>query len=180
MHQPWGDRFYVGPYPRRSFWDGTPDNSFSMMPGIYSYSYHMFDDGSVVVGGGADSYEGEDGELHFYDIMKVDPTGALDTTWALRTINYTGNQGYVSSIVELDDGRSMFSGTIYAYGNVPTGHIVRTFADGSLDPSFNTTIIRGYAHDILEDDDGKLLAVGEFGVIGEPDTLYCIRLLTNG
>jgi hypothetical protein len=183
---PWRNRFYTGPYARRHFADGAIDYSFNLgasannyVMSVYPYSYHVYEDGSVLLSGAHTLYDA-DTVAHDVNVVRMDSTGNFDPSFAPRTINYNGNYSYMGLTKAISGDRFILSGTIFAYEGVPTGRIVRIHANGELDTTFMTTANWGYGYDCLEQPDGKLLVVGAFTFDGDPDTLNVVRLMPDG
>lgn len=92
-------------------------------------------DGSAIAGGNFSSANG----VNRGNIARVNPAGGLDAAYSLGQ----GFNDVVRSVVLQADGRALVGGLFTSYddgagnGFLPSGHIARLNADGSLDAAFN-------------------------------------------
>ena len=177
----------------------------------YLNSIASLPDGRLVVGGGFSSYDTHRGEIHNISILNKD--ASLDTT-VVRTFLTQDtvpafNGGVDGNIVKL----FVYGNTITAVGNftwylrhrygesdyrmerdslitdsIEVRNVIRFFADGSLDSSFNYNyqqhrsnigpngpVMGGYMQD-----DGKLILVGNFTKYNNEQVNFIVRLNKYG
>ena len=183
---PWNDRIYVanGQAVRRLWTDGVEDDAFNMLASWDEFipaqlgNYHIYPDGKVLICGShllSDTVHGFDG---YYNLIWFTNTGRLDTTRTHRACD-----GFIYRIFPLPDGKFLLSGSWTAYDGHPTPNstrLIRVFADGSLDTTFQAPFDFGRPSFHLPLADGKHLVSGIFGFTNDEDTLQIARLLPDG
>ena len=182
----WGDRFYVGvgQTVRRRHISGALDTEFINMDlgpyfsSLFYGDYHVFPDGSLVMGGKhilSDSIRGFEGG---YNFIWFTNSGYLDTT----KVHRQGN-GTVNTICRLPDGKFVVSCGLCTLqeGQPIDMKVFRLHADGALDTSFQSPIDWGDARTITALDDGRLLVSGLFKASSfSSDSLHFVRLMPDG
>ena len=182
----WEDKFYVGvgQTVRRRHISGALDTEFINMDlgpyfsSLFYGDYHVFPDGSLVIGGKhilSDSIRGFEGG---YNFIWFTNTGYLDTT----RVHRKGN-GTVNTICPLPDGKFVISCGLCTLqeGEPIDRKVFRLHADGALDESFQSPIDWGDARTITALDDGRLLVSGLFKASSfSSDSLHFVRLMPDG
>lgn len=183
--EPWQDHYYVS-YTlgvRRLQLDGARDWSFDMDGADYFTAgqmgdYHLYDDGSVVITGDhllSDTIRGFEG---YHQLIWFTNEGKLDTTRIHRRCD-----GFVYRIFPLPDGKFLLSGNWTEYEGTPmpnSTRLIRVFADGSLDTTFQAPFDLGRPHSHYPLPDGKHLLTGIMGLTNDEDTVGLVRLLPDG
>ena len=181
---PWEDNFYVnaGGLPRRLGADFLPDPLFQPLYNdpYFAYGsggdYHVYPDGSLVIGGTNHLDDPARGFVGLYNFIWFTNTGRVDTTKTHRTGN-----GHMTFFKELPDGKfiAYYGGNFY--DGRPTSYIMRMHADGGLDTTFNTGVDWGFAFSFLPLADGRVYVGGVFTKADMPnDTLHLIRFMPDG
>jgi len=103
-------------------------------------------------------------------ITRLLPDGAVDTsfntggTGISRNISYTNEMGYACAIQT--DGKIVLGGDFYYYNGVQRLGIVRINTNGSIDTSFNPTVLNTYYRSVVTgitiQSDGKIILLGFF------------------
>jgi uncharacterized delta-60 repeat protein len=175
--------------------DGTLDVSFAA-GGTFSSTSTIGTivvqaDGNILAGGNY-VFTATGGTATRSYLMRLTPTGALDTGFAPRsagTGTATGLDGTVDGITVQTDGKVLVGGNFFHYNDGVTNpqryHIARLNADGGLDTAYAT---QGYGFDtgigtMVVQPDGKVLVAGAFHYyIGATSTTryYIARLNTDG
>ena len=145
-------------------------------------------DGKIIVGGMLSNYD--DGTAHpISGIARLNSDGTFDTSFNPSGTGLVGQGVSVNTIVVLSSGKILVGGNFAGYDDGSTHYvngIIRLNADGSFDPTFNTsgTGITGYqVQTIAVQSDGKILVGGEFTDYddGSPHTVGNIfRLNSDG
>lgn len=138
--------------------------------------------GQYIIGGDFISYNG----TLVGRIARLNSDGSLDTSFNLGGVGI--NNGFVSDIVELSDGKLLVSGQIGSYNGVATGGMIRLNSDGSFDSTFNTGL--GFdqfmagrwlgPRKILVLSSGKYLVVGMMLEYNGTDIYRIARLNSDG
>lgn len=178
---PWNEVFYSGPYPRRHFSDGTVDYSFSLLNApdldLYPFSYHVCEDGSVVVVGEHTISVPGGGTVEHFGACKLDPTGALDDAFLRATLS---TDALLTMVKGISGDRFIMGGSLSSYAGVSTGCIIRTDANGELDTTFHVAGFTGYPYDLNEFADGSVLLVGRFADDVTHQAFHVVKLLSDG
>ena len=181
----WEDKVYTGLTGgvRRLFANGDRDWSF-YMEGEPLFSsgqlgnYHVYPDGRVLICGDHLLSDTVRGFVGYHQLIWFTNTGRLDTTRTHRACD-----GFIYRIFPLPDGKFLLSGSWTAYDGHPTPNstrLIRVFADGSLDTTFQAPFDFGRPSFHLPLADGKHLVSGIFGFTNDEDTLQIARLLPDG
>jgi uncharacterized delta-60 repeat protein len=115
-------------------------------------SFAVQPDGKVLIGGGGPAF-----------VVRLDTDGSFDPTFAVMNDANTA----VSSLVRQPDGRVLIGGGAWQPGEVSHAFVRRLLADGTADPTFNTTTdaakgIPSSIDSMLLQPDGNLIVAGEF------------------
>ncbi len=110
--------------------NGSLDATFAPSGGA---DYQIFDfaidaQGRYVIGGEFGLFNGTVRSR----VARVNPDGSLDTTFS----PLAGADGFVFSVSIDNQGRIYFGGRFFIYGNTSRRCLVRTMADGTVDPDF--------------------------------------------
>jgi len=114
-------------------------------------------DGKILMGGFFMNYAGS-GKNH---LVRLNSDGTVDPTWNPGGV---GPQNQVRDIALMPDGRILVAGGFVEYNGVQTQAIVRLFANGTRDFSFNIppNSINGAVNAIAWHRNDKVIAVGDF------------------
>ena len=175
---------------------GTLDNTFGNN-GIVTYNYsagyhdftydvHVYDDGSILACGG---YMDDVNYNATGNMQKFLPDGSIDNTWGTNgmiTFQY-GVSTIPSTMVILQDGKILLSGTTYLTAPDAEFFVARFHPDGSPDMTFNGTGVwtSAYAADeelcnaMALQPDGKIVLAGRTGTTVFNALLFA-RLNSNG
>jgi uncharacterized delta-60 repeat protein len=103
--------------------------------------------------------------------------GSADINWGnlpFNELNFTGCNGNISgsldnnrvyAITEQADGKFLIGGGFFNYNTFVSPKIVRTFADGTVDTSFQSPLLQVYfttVRTIIPLQDGRILITGQF------------------
>jgi uncharacterized delta-60 repeat protein len=134
------------------------DYSFQAVPpSVQVNKILALPDGRILMGGFFMNYGGS-GKNH---LVRLNSDGTVDPTWNTGGV---GPQNQVRDIVLMPDGRILVAGGFVEYNGVQTQAIVRLFANGERDYSFNIppNSINGAVNAIAWHRDNKVIAVGDF------------------
>ena len=134
-------------------------------------------DGQVLIGG---NFTTVDGTAKSF-LARLHADGTLDSTFATAG---TAN-GDVSAIALQPDGKILIGGSFTTYAGAAHNHIARLFADGSIDPGFNTGtlgVVSGVPtiEKFLVLPNGSLLVGGRFDSVGGTTRVGIARFYSNG
>lgn len=132
-------------------------------------------DGNILVGGFFMNYAGS-GKNH---LVRLNSDGTVDATWNPGGV---GPQNQVRDIALMPDGRILVAGIFVEYNGVQTQAIVRLFANGNRDFSFNIppNSINGAVNAIAWHRDDKVIAVGDFFTCYGHSMPHIARFNTDG
>lgn len=170
---PWtDDLFYArGEYygtwlTRRWTIDGTVDTGFEFdLDTATNYEVDavgdmaVLADGSVLMSGWFQLNDTALGWVGEHDLLRVLPTGRLDTSWTPVKAN-----GFMHELFPMPNGQCLIAGSQTIFDNYPVTPVFRIEADGSLDGSFDVEhdYLGKGPYDILPLPNGKYLAAGRF------------------
>ena len=139
---------------------GSLDTGFDPGTGVSGSIYPavnsvvLQNDGTILTGGGFDSYNG----IARSGIVHLNSDGSLDTSFASL-----GAFSLVSSIALQSDGKILIGGQIYT---TTTNHLCRLNSDGSLDTGFKPGLVAGAGiysiNSVAVQSNGKILTGGYF------------------
>lgn len=143
------------------------------------------DDKIVVTGW----FTGFSGGTNGFGIARLQSNGALDTSYNIGGSGTSANTGYTNnmpySLALQTDGKILLGGDFYYYNGVQRLGIVRINTNGSIDTTFNPSILNTYYRSVVTgitiQSDGKIILLGFFS----PPTAGAtqkniIRLNSNG
>jgi uncharacterized delta-60 repeat protein len=162
-------------YLARLLPDGKLDTSFSTFPTAAVRAFVVEPDGSIVLGGLFTRVQGvgSTAAAPRRRIARLQPNGSLDTVFKVDL------GGTISAAVVLEDGSTIYAGSLTSVGGVTRSAIAKVSASGALDlgfaPEFNGTI-----NDVVLQSDGKIVVGGTFTKIGTVDRQYLARLNADG
>ncbi len=145
-------------------------------------------DGSILATGAVpDGFGGQS-----FGILKLTPSGLIDTTFAVRGLAVADFAGFndtneVPTAIVLQGTNIVVVGTGNFFGTDQDVLVARFTADGNLDSTFNATGLfatsavaaNESASDVVIDNNNKILIAGTSDVNGDQDFLL-IRLTNNG
>jgi len=166
--------------------DGVLDATFSRRSfNSTVYTILLEPSGTVLVGGGFSTYNGQDCPDA---LVRLDTNGVLQAFaggTGFRTSNFAG---YVTSLTVQPDGKILVGGGFDNYNAQPVGGAVRLSASGVLDATFNSG--RGAFDNVVQaivvEPDGQLLVGGTFTRFFDYNTLtsygagYLGRIFPDG
>jgi uncharacterized delta-60 repeat protein len=101
--------------------------------------------------------------------------GSLDTSFNPGT----GTNGNVYAVAAQADGKIIIGGDFTTYNNHPVQNIVRTYANGSIDSSYTTTV-NGIVYSLELQNDNKLIVGGSFIAVNAEIRSNLARLNSDG
>lgn len=148
--------------------DYKPDTTFvsAIGPGDDVNDVLVLPDGKLLVAG-EDSVVGQGTEPF---VIRLNPSGAIDTSFNCPIHNGAGNQGHISTIEALPNGQFLITG--YFYVGETLTHYARINSDGSIDA---TLTLSSQSSVRTAQPDGKLIACG-----GRGTSLVAYRLNADG
>lgn len=131
-------------------------------------------DGNLIVGGDYLSLNG----FPVSYLTRLNPNGSIDESFNTGS----GFNGKIYSSYLQEDGKIIVGGSFTTYNGINAGRLIRLNADGTYDPSFNTTIgaTSGIVYDIAVQSDGKVIIVGSFTKYANTTVNRIARLLPTG
>lgn len=132
-------------------------------------------DGKILIGGEFTTYN----TISRPHIARLNADGSLDTTFNPGT----GTDNTVCSIAVQPDGKILIGGFFSTYGGVTRTFIARLNHDGTLDTTFNSTILGGGSAGvfaILLEADGKMVIAGYFTTVNGISRKSIARLNSDG
>jgi uncharacterized delta-60 repeat protein len=130
-------------------------------------------DGKVLIGGEFTAVNGI-ARNHF---ARLNADGTVDTSFDTGD----GVNGYVQAMALRSDGRGLIGGSFYEYDGTPTLRVARFNADGTLDPSFDTSMgASSQVRSVAVQGDGRIIISGYFTSYGGTSTGRIARLNTDG
>ena len=169
---------------RYSISDGIPDSSFDIymnnfgtLNPVQSGDYHLYPDGSIVIGGAHILNDTANGFEGMYSLIWFTNTGHLDQSKQHRWCN-----GVIYEIHEQPDGKILCTGTASVYEGTPVPQTFRIQPDGELDTSFDaSTIGWGEVNQFSVLPDGRIIASGILkSSAASTDTIQIVRLMPDG
>ncbi len=131
-------------------------------------------DGKLLVGGNF-SYIGGVARSR---IARVSAEWSVDESFAPQI---DGAYPTVHSVCALSDGSYAVAGNFTSVNGVPRNGLVRLFADGSVDPSFDPgATLDGGVSRVYAAPGNRILVIGAFGTIGGVARSHVARLLLDG
>lgn len=131
-------------------------------------------DQNLIVGG---DYLNLNGHSSPY-LTRLKPDGTVDDDFNIGS----GFNGKVYATSIQPDGKIIVGGNFTAYNGVVVGRLVRLNTNGSLDPTFNTSIgaTTGIIYEITVQQNGSIIIVGSFTKYNNVTTNRIARILPNG
>ncbi len=175
----------AGGGPRRMRLDGTaiydfnPGPANTPYPGLVGYDWgdiNVQSDGKILCTGASQlDYAFGFDSPGWYSVFRLCDNARLDSTYDMRTTD-----GTIWSLEPTGEDQFFASGVFTTYEGVPVGRIVRIWADGELDTTYQSPILKGYAKCFIQQPDGRMIVGGQFVLPNDPDTMHLIRLLPDG
>lgn len=155
--------------------DGSIDTTFESGSGAYNMiiTSAIQPDGKIIIGGAFTFYD----NTSINRIARLDANGHLDTTFHVGT----GANSTVSTSAIQPDGKIIFGGAFTFYNDTSFNRIVRLYADGRIDTSFNIGL--GANNQITAANvqpDGKIVIGGAFTSYNNTAVGFLTRLNTDG
>ncbi|WP_165371403.1 hypothetical protein [Pseudolysobacter antarcticus] len=158
---------------------GQVDPDFSALINISSTveAVAVQSDGQILIGG---NFIAVDGTAKSF-LARLHADGTLDTGFA--TAGSANND--VSAVALQPDGKILIGGSFTSYAGAAHNHIARLFADGSIDPSFNSGtlgVISGVPtiEKFLVLPNGTMVVGGRFDSIGGTSRVGIARFFSTG
>lgn len=152
------------------------DYSFQAVPpSVQVHKVVELADGKILLGGFFMNYAGS-GKNH---LVRLNSDGTVDPTWNTSGV---GPQNQVRDIALMPDGRILVAGGFVEYNGVQTQAIVRLFANGERDFTFNipANSINGAVNAIAWHREDKVIAVGDFFTCYGHSMPHIARFHTDG
>jgi len=155
--------------------NGSLDSSFSPNPNQAVSSVAIETDGAIVIGGYFTTVTptGVPNPIGRNYIARVEPTGAVDSTFA------PNNGGTVFASVPLSSGQVLVGGSFVSIGGSTQAYLARLNADGSLDKTFAPKF-NGPVQAIALQSNGQYLVGGLFTTVDGISRSYIVRMNTDG
>lgn len=150
--------------------DGTRDTSLDNT-GADAPVYNMAlqSNGKFIAVGNFDSYD----NVSRRRITRVLSNGTVDMTFNTGT----GSNGSVNETKVLSDGKIMIAGSFTLYNGAVRNRIAKLNSDGTLDTSFNSSLLINQPIEAIEvQSDGKILIGGWFTTVGSASRSLLARL----
>jgi uncharacterized delta-60 repeat protein len=141
--------------------DGTRDTSFQIGTGFSGGSgvndILIQEDGKILVSGSFTSYSGD---TNYPRIIRLLPTGEIDTTFA----SLATNNGVVNKIALQSDGKIILAGNFTEMSGETRQGLIRLSADGIIDDTFPTSGVTNLSaiSALIVDEDDKITITGPF------------------
>lgn len=130
--------------------------------------------GRILVGGTFTTFNGQAHPR----IVRLNSNGTIDNGFSVGT---GVSSGAITSIAIRPDGRILLGGSFTSFNGVNAGRIVQLLPNGSVDPSFNTSVgANNEVYAISLDAEGRLVAGGVFSTVNGQSSSGLVRLLANG
>jgi uncharacterized delta-60 repeat protein len=142
--------------------DGTPDSSFVPPSVTTIHDLDLQADGKIIVSGSLLS-----GQTVAAPVARVNSDGSLDTSF--QTV--IGGYGSGSTVIVLPDNKFLVTGDFNYTGGATRRYLARFNPDGTVDTTFNQTVLFAPTSTIDVFPDGKIL-------LYRPETLY--KLFADG
>jgi len=156
--------------------DGSQDTSFNTSIGAITgiiYKICPQSDGKIIIVGSFAKYN----NVTVNRVARLLPDGQLDTTFNTGT----GSALNITNVEVFSDGKILLAGNFISFNGVTVNRIVRLFADGRIDTSFNTGI--AFNDDVsatVLQPDGKVILGGKFTSYNGIAANRIIRLNPDG
>lgn len=122
------------------------------------YTTLMQPDGKILVGGLFTEYDNSLSPC----IARINPDGSRDASFAIGN-GASGQNASVKSFALQKDGKVVIGGSFSKFATSTRHGLVRLYANGSIDNSFNTAFLPGsFITSTVVQKDGKMLIAGEF------------------
>lgn len=153
--------------------DGTLDGNFNQIGGVNGTvrAQAVQADQKIVIGG-------QFGNVQFIPrnhIARLLPDGGIDTSFDPGK----GTNGTVYAIAIQSDGKIIIGGEFTTYDTDTVKNIVRVNADGSIDPTFHTTV-DGIVYSLEIQSNNKLIVGGAFSLVNNDNRFNLVRLNADG
>lgn len=151
--------------------DATFDSGTGANFGITALAIQL--DGKIVIGGTFRNVSG----VTRTRIARLNPNGSLDTAFDTSV----GANSAVDSIALQPDGKIIIGGEFTVVNNQVRGRVARLNADGTLDPSFDTSLGANDAvRSVALQPGGKILIGGDFTAVNNQARSRIARLNASG
>lgn len=158
-------------YLVRLFSDGSVDSTFTAVPNSTVHCLAADKDGRILLGGDFTFLNG----TPRFRIARVSTDGALDDTFD----SGAGANTTVRSLVPLADGTVIAAGNFSVFNGFPQVGVARLAPDGTLDPSF-TSSVNGVVNRVVVQSDGRVILGGSFTEVAGQSRSRLARLRANG
>jgi uncharacterized delta-60 repeat protein len=158
--------------------DGSIDETFSTGQGASGgrvVDIALQPDGKIIITGDFNRYNGISREK----IARLNSDGSLDTSFDPGS----GTDFGIEAVLIQPDGKIIIAGNFTKYNNINAGRIARLNADGTLDPSFNTSGSGFNNNELLclaLQDDGKIITGGNSSQFNGNTVPRLVRLNPDG
>jgi uncharacterized delta-60 repeat protein len=156
--------------------DGTLDTEFSAdATGSFNYLYSLAvqTDDKVLVGGGFSSLAGQPHNC----IGRLNADGTVDTNFNSFA---AGPNALIYSLAVQSDGKILAGGSFTNLNGQSRANLGRFNADGTLDASFNPSVVGGWVQCLAVQPDGKIIVGGFFTNLANQPCANLGRLNVDG
>jgi uncharacterized delta-60 repeat protein len=159
--------------------DGTRDTSFEIGTGFSGGNgvndILIQEDGKILVSGSFTSYSGD---TNYPRIIRLLPTGEIDTTFA----SLATNNGIVNKIALQSDGKIILGGSFTEMSGETRQGLIRLSADGIIDDTFPTSGVTSLVQisSLIVDEDDKIMISGPFTSFSGVSLNRIARLNSDG
>ncbi len=155
---------------RRCF---TWDNSWPV-------AFHLFPDQRMLLGGSY-RFNPYPGPYTYRHLLRLHPNGMMDTTFT-----HDAN-GHIYELLPYNNHQFIAGGQFTQYDSVLIRNVCRIDTTGDIDTTFKSIFVDYTNLDFIPthkpryvQDDGKIIVSGSFKIKDCPDTLFMVRLNTDG
>lgn len=156
--------------------DGSQDTSFNTSIGTLTgiiYKICPQADGKIIIVGSFTKYN----NVTVNRVARILSNGTLDTTFNTGS----GSALNITNVEVLSDGKILLAGNFVSFNGVSANRIVRLFADGGVDTSFNMgTAFNDDVSATALQPDGKIILGGKFTSYNGSPANRIIRLNQDG
>jgi uncharacterized repeat protein (TIGR01451 family)/uncharacterized delta-60 repeat protein len=157
--------------------DGSLDSSFDPGLGVdgFIHSIGLLPSGQMIVGGDFTSYDNNARS----SLARVNSDGSLDVSF---DPGIPGLDGTVWALAVQTNGQVIVCGDFTSLNGIPTPHVARLNADGSLDATFNinTNVPNDSVKAVVITANGRLIIGGDFTALGNKTANHIARLNPDG
>lgn len=130
-------------------------------------------DGKIIIGGNFTKYN----DAAANHVLRIYPDGSIDAAF---NIGAGPNNSQIHVVAIQQDQKVIIAGNFTKFNDLPAGHIIRLFPDGSRDLTFNSSGTDGTIEAIVIQSNGKILIGGRFNNFNGAAISHLVRLNQDG